>query len=638
MASLKDINSSIEEGNDDLEKLNDNFSKWFDLQKRSRLDDLEEKRELRKLLGKGDGAGAGGKNRRGGGIFPIGMKKPGGTGGGTDGGPDTGFWNYLKQGLGIGVAAGVTYPVAKTTTTKFMNKFKNPKPPKLLNTLDPVANPFADNINKNPIKIPKTVRTFTDLAPNNLSVADRIARASPFARGTVEGGEFRTTRTRNPDFKTGELTRSGYIDQSKRLTERNIRNKNISGGKVLQGQFDFMKDMPKVPPDITARQGVLNNGKRILYTSAKRTHFQLLGDDGNVTGNKIRSSSPAGQLLLKGTAIPEQAALNFDGNKNAPGDISAANARATKDASTRFSTKSRFSKLMSGAKVGLNTVDSALLKAMKVIDAPITGAVKAVTSVATKTLGTTAGTLTGRALQAILGPIGIATMAYFSNMQLGDGTMTGASTKVINAFFAGFKQGVKLTAAKKLALDLLLDKENILSAQQFKDVFPLIKYLETIAPFKTGTQEQAFISLYSAFYNSLNGGNKILTGTMLYTGERAKISQQQRVNAGGHLGTMPDAITYAQTNFPGSELSATDALNFSPNLSTVQKNAVALRQSNMSNNTTGVNASGGGGGGGNTNVVGGDTIDNSQQIVNQNTQPPPVLITSDPSAQLDNRP
>ena len=183
------------------------------------------------------------------------------------------------------------------------------------------------------------------------------------------------------------------------------------------------------------------------------------------------------------------------------------------------------------------------------------------------------------------------------------------------------------------------EKKFILEAHQFKDIFPLIKYLESIAPFKTGAQEEAFINLYSAFYNSLNGGNKILTGTMLGTGERAKISQEQRVNAGGQNGTMPDAITYAQTNFPGSELSGMDALNFGPNLSTVQKNAVALRQSNMSNNTTGVNAGGSSSGGsGNTNVVGGDTIDNSTQTVNQNFQPPIVLITSDPdpSAQLDN--
>tara|TARA_B110000285_G_scaffold20233_1_gene19605 strand:+ start:1974 stop:3827 length:1854 start_codon:yes stop_codon:yes gene_type:complete len=614
MVSLKDINSSIEEGNDDLEKLNDNFSKWFDLQKRSRLDDLEDKRELRKLLGKGGGAGAGGKNRRGGGIFPIGMSK----GGGTDGGPDTSFWNYLKQGLGWGAAAGVALPIAKGVTEKAFNLNKTTKPPKVTKQyLDKVTNPFDKNFNKNPIKIPRVVRPF----------------------GTVEGGEFRTTRTRNPDFKTGELTRSGYIDQSQRLTERNIRNKNISGGKVLQSQFGFMGDMPQVPPDITARQGVLTNGRRILYTSAKRTHFQLLGDDGNVTGNKIRSSSPAGQLLLKGTAIPEQAAFNFDGNKNAPADAARAARAANVTANSGASTKSGFKKVMSGAKAGLSAVDSAALKALKFIDAPITGAVTAVQTGVTRVLGTTAGTLTGRALQAILGPIGIALMAYFSNMQLGDGTISGRSAKVINKFFTGFKKGVKLTEAKKLALDLLSDKKFILDDWQFQDIFPLIKYLETIAPFKTGAQEQAFISLYSAFYNSLNGGNKILTGTMLGTGERAKISQEQRVNAGGQIGTMPDAITYAQTNFPGSELSGMDALNFSPNLSTVQKNAVALRQSNMSNNTTGVNAGGSSSGGsGNTNVVGGDTIDNSTQTVIQSTTPPIVLITSDPdpSAQLDN--
>ena len=41
MTTLKSINQSIEEGNDDLEELNINFQKWFELQKRNRLDDLE---------------------------------------------------------------------------------------------------------------------------------------------------------------------------------------------------------------------------------------------------------------------------------------------------------------------------------------------------------------------------------------------------------------------------------------------------------------------------------------------------------------------------------------------------------------------------------------------------------------------
>lgn len=49
MASLKDINASIEEGNDDLEKLSKNFAEWFKLQKQGRLDDLEDRREKRKL-------------------------------------------------------------------------------------------------------------------------------------------------------------------------------------------------------------------------------------------------------------------------------------------------------------------------------------------------------------------------------------------------------------------------------------------------------------------------------------------------------------------------------------------------------------------------------------------------------------
>ena len=81
MASLKDINTSIEEGNDDLEKLSKDFAEWFKLQKQGRLDDLEDRREKRKLnkaqlkaVAVPAAAGGGGKDKSdddsGGGIFP----------------------------------------------------------------------------------------------------------------------------------------------------------------------------------------------------------------------------------------------------------------------------------------------------------------------------------------------------------------------------------------------------------------------------------------------------------------------------------------------------------------------------------------------------------------------------------------
>ena len=56
MASLKDINSSIEEGNEDLEKLNKNFAKWFASQKSSG-DDLEAAAEARNRKVKTAGGG-----------------------------------------------------------------------------------------------------------------------------------------------------------------------------------------------------------------------------------------------------------------------------------------------------------------------------------------------------------------------------------------------------------------------------------------------------------------------------------------------------------------------------------------------------------------------------------------------------
>ena len=75
--TLKDINSSIEAGNEDLQKLNENFSKWFESQRRARLDMLEDRKEGGKLLkGAGLGAAATGKATPGGGG---GLGIPGGN-------------------------------------------------------------------------------------------------------------------------------------------------------------------------------------------------------------------------------------------------------------------------------------------------------------------------------------------------------------------------------------------------------------------------------------------------------------------------------------------------------------------------------------------------------------------------------
>ena len=50
MTSLKDLDKTVKVGNKNIEKLNDNFGKWFELQKRNRLDDLENAREMKRAL------------------------------------------------------------------------------------------------------------------------------------------------------------------------------------------------------------------------------------------------------------------------------------------------------------------------------------------------------------------------------------------------------------------------------------------------------------------------------------------------------------------------------------------------------------------------------------------------------------
>jgi hypothetical protein len=59
--TLKNINSSINSGNEEVKELNENFNKWFELQKRNRLDELEDRREMKRTLKTSAGAGVGGK-------------------------------------------------------------------------------------------------------------------------------------------------------------------------------------------------------------------------------------------------------------------------------------------------------------------------------------------------------------------------------------------------------------------------------------------------------------------------------------------------------------------------------------------------------------------------------------------------
>lgn len=50
MTSLKEVNATVKVGNKDIEELNKNFTKWFDSQKRNRLDDLENAREMKRAM------------------------------------------------------------------------------------------------------------------------------------------------------------------------------------------------------------------------------------------------------------------------------------------------------------------------------------------------------------------------------------------------------------------------------------------------------------------------------------------------------------------------------------------------------------------------------------------------------------
>ena len=107
MTSLKDVNKSVNTGTEELEELNQNFRKWFELQKRNRLDDLENSREMKRAMKAGaGGAGAGaGKSDPSGGLPP---------------------WLLPVLG-GLGLGLGITTPGFIKTVRK--NAPTNPKKP-----------------------------------------------------------------------------------------------------------------------------------------------------------------------------------------------------------------------------------------------------------------------------------------------------------------------------------------------------------------------------------------------------------------------------------------------------------------------------------------------------------------------------
>ena len=115
MTTLKAINKTIEEGNDDLEELNTNFKKWFELQKRNRLDDLEAAREAKRAM-KGIGAGA-----------ITGTGGSGGSGSGDDSESDSKIPGILKSILGTLVAGSVIKRIFKGPKTKTTPKTNAPK-------------------------------------------------------------------------------------------------------------------------------------------------------------------------------------------------------------------------------------------------------------------------------------------------------------------------------------------------------------------------------------------------------------------------------------------------------------------------------------------------------------------------------
>ena len=308
--TLKDINSSIEAGNEDLQKLNDNFSKWFESQRRARLDMLEDKKEGGKLL-KGAALGA----------AATGKATPGG-GGGLDV-PGAGIFSRIANFLRINAlpisaagALGTTGYVAATRPRRNLRRqtaIQNLKLTRLQNNLAELELKDTKELDENLRKTEKEKARAKTRA---------LQRSKDRLIGSDEEGMQRRSDSRNQTQKAAraEIARRAALARLRQKMMFRSVNEGLVGSRNL-GMFD-------VDGSIKTR----SQGPR-LQTDARGGTYELSRDgkrvrvvQNGITGKYVDLTSKTGMAIVEGkftgritssrTSLdPRQGAFDFEGQR-----------------------------------------------------------------------------------------------------------------------------------------------------------------------------------------------------------------------------------------------------------------------------------------------------------------------------------
>ena len=286
--TLKTINASILEGNEDIEQLNSNFQKWFDLQKRSRLDDLEKNRELRKLLGTGGGA----KGKRGMTGLPLPFsKKPGGK-------DETSLFQRILAGLGYGVGGAV----AVGGTAAAFSGVRN------------MARSFNSSTNPKFLKASYANRAmsegrsskFGNMTQEQMRVANAEVARQKLLKAQLAETRLRSQQLKFPNSKTPRLLSSAAVFPTNAGPD----------GSILRRRADTTRFNATYKPSAqSGRDGTLTSKlNSIRYVANGQAILEYKNKAGKLKGIRLMVMTPAGLQptgpLIKPNTIAFKTVIN----------------------------------------------------------------------------------------------------------------------------------------------------------------------------------------------------------------------------------------------------------------------------------------------------------------------------------------
>ena len=303
--TLKNINSSINSGNEEVKELNENFTKWFELQKRNRLDELEDRREMKRTLKTSAGAGVGGKEAS------------------KDKKLD---WKWLLPLLALPLLGGGDDPIVAPGTNKVVNKGTARRPSSRgANNIRQLraANLAATEIAKLQKQIDKLKidRLKTQLLAEKKAAGQEKSRLKRLGSAMME---YAKSRILGNDFVAEEKLKKDQKDRIRREKVSRVRlaSKFSGFGEVFSGKF------PKISPFGELGSGVKSSSSGVM---GGLRAYEPPGFVRSKAGNLWPIESPQGKLIQR-----SRLSASFSNSNRIP---SGANAQAIKSMRTTAKVK-----------------------------------------------------------------------------------------------------------------------------------------------------------------------------------------------------------------------------------------------------------------------------------------------------------